>query len=218
MSAAVGYGHSNGSADNSDQNEPGPKNVEAMRLFLAVNFPARVRARITRFAAPLYGADLPVRWVDRDGIHLTLKFFGQADRAQADAIGLAAEEIASRNRRFDLRFDRLGAFPSARNPRVIWLGVEPTPELRFLRQDIERSMNVIGFERDRQPFRPHVTLGRANPKAEAGAFREFERFARTLVFEAEHPVTHIDVMRSHLDSAGATYEVLRVARLGIRNG
>jgi RNA 2',3'-cyclic 3'-phosphodiesterase len=189
-----------------------------MRLFLAVNFPERVRGRIERFGAPLRSVNLPVRWVGRDGIHLTLKFFGEADRAQADAIGQAADDIASRIRPFELRFDRLGAFPSARNPRVIWLGVEPTPELRFLRQDIERTMYRFGFERERQPFRPHVTLGRADRKAEAGALREFERYARTLTFDAEHPVTHIDVMRSHLGAEGSRYEVLKVARLVSRTG
>lgn len=184
-----------------------------MRLFLAVNFPARLRDKIRRFASPLRDADLPVRWVDPEGIHLTLKFLGEADADQAVAINAAAEEIAGRVEAFEMQFGRLGAFPSPRHPRVIWLAVEPTPLLRFLRQDVERTMHGLGYLRDRQPFRPHVTLGRSARVAEAGAFRDFERLVGSMSLDLEHRATHIDVVRSRLSAEGSRYEVMKVARL-----
>ena len=47
-----------------------------MRLFLALNLPKKERQRIQRAARPLQEGGLPVRWVDVEQYHVTLKFLG----------------------------------------------------------------------------------------------------------------------------------------------
>lgn len=189
-----------------------------MRLFIAVNFPLRLRARIARATRPLRDSDLPVRWIEPDGLHLTLKFLGEVRSGSVDDLGAALGALALAFRPFPLRFERIGAFPSLRHPRVIWLGVEPTPDIRFLKQDLERAYGDLGIRREERPYQPHVTLGRAERSGEAGSFRALESIARESSLPAEYRVTHIDLMRSRLNPDGATYTLLKAARLGARGG
>lgn len=190
---------------------------QRMRLFIAVNFPLRLRDRILRMTRSLRASDLPMRWVGRDGLHLTLKFLGEVRSATVDALEETLAGVAVSFRPFPLRFERIGAFPSLRHPRVIWLGAEPTPEIRFLKQDLERAFGEFGIRPEQRPYQPHVTLGRALRSGEAGTFRALEGMARESFLPLEYRVTHIDLMRSRLSPAGATYTLLKAARLGARN-
>ncbi len=185
-----------------------------MRLFVAVNFPARLRQRIARLAGPLDKAGIPCRWVAPEQVHLTLKFIGDVPSARVDELGHALTSVATAFRPFTLRFGRIGAFPSPRLPRVIWLAVELTPELRFLKDDLERALLERGVEREQRPFQPHITLGRTARDAEAGEFRSLEDAARNLGISAEYRVTHLDLMRSRLDPGGAVHTRVVTAWLG----
>ena len=96
-----------------------------MRLFVAVNFPARLRQKIARLSRPMEEAGVPGRWTDPDHVHLTLKFLGEVPATEVDPIAAALEEVAGKFRPFEMTFGPIGAFPSPRRPRVVWLGVEP---------------------------------------------------------------------------------------------
>lgn len=189
-----------------------------MRLFVAVNFPARLRQKIARLCRPLDEAGIPGQWVVADQVHLTLKFIGETPVAQVDELADALEQVAGKFRPFPLRFGPIGAFPSPRRPRVVWLGVEATPELRFIKDDLERRLAELGVEREQRPYQPHVTLGRSPRDAEAGEFRRLEEISRNLKIKDEYRVTHLDLMRSRLERTGAVHTVVRVARLGSRGG
>lgn len=189
-----------------------------MRLFVAVNFPARLRQRIARLSGPLDKAGIPCRWVEPEQVHLTLKFIGEVPSSEVEALSDVLTSVAAGFRPFTLRFGRIGAFPSPRLPRVIWLAVELTPELRFLKDDLERALAELGIEREQRPFQPHITLGRASRDAEAGEFRSLEDAARDLGIAAEYRVTHLDLMRSRLDPAGAVHTRVLAAWLGRNEG
>ena len=96
--------------------------------------------------------------------------------------------------------------------------MEATPELRFIKDDLERRLAELGVEREKRPYQPHVTLGRAPRNAEAGEFRRLDEIARTLRVDDEYRVTHLDLMRSRLERSGAVHTRIKVARLGTRGG
>ena len=141
-----------------------------MRIFVAVNFPARLRQKIARLCRPLEEAGVPGLWTDADQVHLTLKFIGEVPAAEVDPIGEALEEVAGRFRPFDMRFGAIGAFPSPRRPRVVWLGVEPTPELRFIKDDLERRLSDLGIAREARPYQP-ASFGGSRRWPARSAFR-----------------------------------------------
>jgi 2'-5' RNA ligase len=160
-----------------------------MRLFAAVPLPEPARAGVAGLMERLRRRDLPVRWVRDDNLHLTLKFFGEVtpDRLQPieEAIRVANEGSAP----LAMRLDELGAFPNARRPRVLWVGLEAPPALELLQDRLERQCGAIGFEPEGSPFRPHITLGRVH---------QGRRCPLRLVVEAGAPVEQIPFVATDL--------------------
>ncbi len=184
-----------------------------MRLFVALNLPKKDRERIHRTARKLRETDIPVRWIEVDGLHITLKFLGEVRRERLGDVEQAMNRVASTTKAFSTKFGGFGAFPSIRQPRVLWLGVGANPELRCLKQDLEWSFGDLGFEAETRAFHPHVTLGRADDRDGAGAFRGLDDVMADLDCEGEVKVSALDLMRSQLSPQGSTYTVLSSARL-----
>lgn len=130
-----------------------------MRLFAAMPLPEAGRLEYAAVLASVREAGWPVRWVRDDSAHITLKFFGEVAPNRLDVIAEAVTAAASGDA-VPLRLQGLGAFPTFRHPRVVWLGVEAPPALELLRDRLERLAEGIGFQPEGVPFRPHVTLGR----------------------------------------------------------
>lgn len=131
-----------------------------MRLFAAMPLPETGRRECAAVLSAARSAGWPVRWVSDEIAHITLKFFGEVAPERLDVIAEAVEGAARDAEAMPLRLDRLGAFPTFRRPRVVWLGVEAPPSLELLKDRIERYADGIGFPPEGVPFRPHVTLGR----------------------------------------------------------
>lgn len=185
-----------------------------MRLFIAFNLPKKDRERIHRAARRLREEDMPVRWIGVEGFHVTLKFLGEVRRERLAEVEEAMVRVATSTKTFTTQFGGFGAFPSIRQPRVIWLGVGANPELRCLKQDLEWAFGDMGFEAEIRAFHPHVTLGRANDRGGAGAFRGLDDvMARLEEFQGRVKVHAIDLMRSQLSREGSKYTVLASARL-----
>ena len=185
-----------------------------MRLFIALNLPKKDRDKIHRAARPMREGDLPVRWIDPENFHITLKFLGQVRQDRLEGVQSAIARVADSTPPFKTTMGGFGAFPTIRRPRVIWLGVNATPELRCLKQDLEWALGDHGFEPETRAFHPHLTLGRAEASDGAGAFRGLDELAAGLRFKGVLQVRSVDLMRSHLSRDGARYSVVSSARLG----
>ncbi len=131
-----------------------------MRLFVAVPVPDPARVQILRLLGELRGAGWPVRWVHDEGLHMTLKFFGEVGPERLDVIAEALQFAADDAATLALQLGELGAFPSRSRPRVLWVGVVAPPALELLQDRIERGCEAIGFPPEGAPFQPHITLGR----------------------------------------------------------
>jgi 2'-5' RNA ligase len=187
-----------------------------MRLFVAINLPASERRRIHRATKTLREADIPVRWVGLDQYHVTMRFLGEVTREGVGVVENAVRTAAAMNGVFDVRLAGCGAFPSIRNPRVIWLGAEPSPSLRSLKQDMERALSDSGLDRDVRAFHPHLTLGRISQSGRAGAFRGFGDQAAALDYEGTFRVKSLDLMRSRQGPEGSRYSIVSSSKLAGR--
>jgi 2'-5' RNA ligase len=131
-----------------------------MRLFAAVPIPEPARGQILRLLGELREGQWPVRWVHDEGLHMTLKFFGEVAPERLDVITEALRFAADGAGPLTLRLGELGAFPSRSRPRILWVGIEAPASLELLQDRIERGCEAIGFPPEGTPFQPHVTLGR----------------------------------------------------------
>ena len=184
-----------------------------MRLFAAINLPKAERERIHAAAAPLRESGMPVRWLPVDSFHLTLKFLGEVRPDAVDSIKDVTDRVSKGTHAFDLDLGGFGAFPTIRRPRVIWVGVDPSPALRCLKQDLEWALADLGFARETRAFHPHITLGRAEEGEGAGAFRGLDELAASLSYTGDVPAHQVDLMRSQLSRSGARYTVVHESLL-----
>lgn len=182
-----------------------------MRLFIALNMPESERERLYQALAPLREAGIPVRWLPAESMHLTLKFLGEVRPNLVARIEQAMAAAAEKSTAFQVAMGGFGAFPTLRQPRVLWLRVDASPALRCLKHDIEWEMAPLGFEREVRAFTPHITIARAQSDAGAGDFRDLDRLLAKVDYEGELSVEALDLMRSQLTPAGARYE--RISRV-----
>ncbi len=184
-----------------------------MRLFIALSISKKERQRIHRAARPLREEEMPVRWIDPEHFHLTLKFLGEVRRERIPEVEEAMGRVATSTRSFATELSGFGAFPTIRRPRLIWLGVGASPELRCLKQDLEWALGDVGFEAETRAFHPHVTLGRADERDGAGAFRGLDALMAGMEYEGDLKVRTLDLKQSYLSREGASYSVVSSVKL-----
>ncbi len=149
--------------------------MPVIRAFIAIELPAEVQQSLDEVMRQLRHRlqTLPkdaVRWVPAGNIHLTLKFLGEVSLANLDLLKEMLLTEAKAHPPFEFSVGGLGAFPNAKSPRVVWVGVQAPPELLTLQGAIESKMEMLGYSREERPFSPHLTLGRVsrnttNPEA-----------------------------------------------------
>ena len=189
-----------------------------MRLFIAVDVGDAVRREVTRVIATLTGkleaVKTPPRvvWVKPMALHLTVKFLGEieppdVERLQqvlAPAIALAPFEIEWRG---------IGAFPSNKHPRALWIGViDGAAPLARLEAEISRRLagGSIADLGDR-PFVAHLTVGRVKM---AGDGVDWPKLLQAV--EVKRVTTMVDrvtLYRSELTRGGPHYTGLVSAPL-----
>src|ERR1700690_3920368 len=128
-----------------------------MRLFVALDIDADIRQRIAAFRDQMRALARDVRWVGPETFHITLQFLGETKKL--DEIPQALRMV--RGSPVYLAFRNTGFFPTPKAARVFWVGIEADEHLQPLVTAIGTVLQPLGFERDAQPFKPHLTLARA---------------------------------------------------------
>ena len=179
-----------------------------MRTFIAIDLDAALKDRVALLVQKLSRGNPNVKWIERDGMHLTLKFLGEIDETQAEAVKETLRTVAARHHPFELGLKGTGTFPpGSRNPRVLWAGFEPREELSALQADIEEELARKGFPKEERPFRAHLTLGRVRTS------RDIQKTVRELEGWAEFEFGYmgaktVTFFESALTPDGARYTAL----------
>src|SRR5213593_2612764 len=103
------------------------------------------------------GGDL--KPVERENIHLTLKFLGNVSPAKLAEVKSALAEV--KFQAFTLEIKGAGAFPNLKRINVIWVGVgEGWSQVELIFEQTEKLLHQLGFSRETRPFSPHITVAR----------------------------------------------------------
>jgi len=185
---------------------------DLVRIFVCIEIPGEIRNRIEALQNRLRQTGAEVSWTKTANIHLTLKFLGNVAVSRLNTVCTAVEEAVQGESVFPIQVSETGCFPSARNPRVLWIGVNsPARALQVLQTSVEASLARLGFARETRPFQPHLTVGRVKSQRNVG------RLVAALVEEGFESVTfqadEVIVMRSDLRPTGALYTPQATIRL-----
>ena len=92
-----------------------------MRIFIGIDLDPEIRARIARLLEGVQGFAPDARWAPPESLHITLKFIGEQSPERVEAITERLRRIETSA--LEVRFAGYGFFPTAKAPRVFWIGI-----------------------------------------------------------------------------------------------
>lgn len=182
-----------------------------VRAFVALELEPALQRAMGELQARLRPRLGGIRLVRPEGIHLTLRFLGQAAPSQIATLRGSLAEAAAACPPVEARVAGLGTFPEHGRPRVLWLGLEVPPEVGRLQQACEAAARQAGFEAEPRPFRAHLTLGRWREEGGLGAGLELPP-----IDLGPARLSTLVLFRSELQPGGSRYSAL--ARFGLSRG
>lgn len=187
--------------------------METVRSFIAILLAPEIQEKLGELRRRLRSADLQVKWVAPENIHLTMKFLGDVRTDRLEEIAAALQSVAAGCRPFEISVAGTGVFPDKRRPRIIWAGVrEGEEELLRLARLIEDACVQAGCRKEERGFIAHLTVARVKEmrypqeffaKAQKCEEQEFGRMA----------VRKISLMKSTLTPKGPIYDTIHDVEL-----
>lgn len=154
---------------------------ERARLFFALDVPRSATDALHRLQGDLrpFAERFEPRFTKREQMHLTLKFLGEVDAKHVHELARVLEECAKDQRSFETSYEKLAVFPDPRRARVLVVELEPDARLSELARALDAATERLGVERERRPFRPHLTLARFKAPGNAAFLLESVSVPRT---------------------------------------
>jgi len=135
------------------------------RLFIALEIPQAIALNLSALRGGIAGA----RWIEPQDFHITLRFIGKVALYEEQRIAAQLRLLASPPVAVEIR--GLNSFGRKR-PRTIFAAVQSTPALMALQKQLERYIQLLGFDPELRKFTPHITLARLqrSPMSHVGHF------------------------------------------------
>ena len=170
-----------------------------IRVFISIPVPDT--APLKGIIGDIKGMD-GVRPSPENQMHLTMKFIGDVDDRKVPRIAEAVRKAVEGISPFEISLDGAGAFPNARDARVVWVGAKPADTLKRIADGI--GDNLAGIKFDDKPFKSHMTVGRCSYKKDVSILVSKYKDVEFTRFECREVL----VMRSELGPKGAKHTVL----------
>lgn len=187
------------------------------RLFVAVPLSRDATAAVTEIVERIRAGEPEgrgVRWVRLEGLHLTLRFLGPTPESRVADLATAVADVARDGRPFTITVRGAGSFPPSGRPRTIWLDIRDGVEsLEGLATRLDDRLADAGWERERRPFRAHLTLARADG-VRAGPATVAALTAAASDLAIESPIDRVILYESITGSGRARYVERAAAALG----
>jgi len=129
-----------------------------MRLFVALDIDDNIRGRITTFIDGVRGFASDARWVRPESLHVTLKFIGEKSEEEVENIKRALKTIEAGA--VQISICGYGFFPTARAPRVFWIGIEAGANLNSLAATVDDMLAKLDIPKEQHAFSAHLTVAR----------------------------------------------------------
>ena len=131
-----------------------------MRLFAGIALDDATRRACAGAIDELQRTGFAAKFEAVDKLHVTLAFLANVESERYAGIEHVLEDAATNTRPFTLRFDRVGAFPHERKPRIVYVGSrDQGPDFRALCARLRSGYGQLGFT-FKEDAVAHVTIAR----------------------------------------------------------
>lgn len=147
-----------------------------------------------------------MKTVERENIHVTLKFLGNIDSSKLARVEAALGGVKFPP--FPLEVKGAGAFPSLSRINVIWIGLgNGWSHVQRIYDQTEKLLLALGFPSETREFSPHITVARVKSN------RKRDEIASLLRGLSDRPfgtlqVNAVRLKQSVLSSSGPKYSTL----------
>jgi len=173
------------------------------RLFVAIPVPPAIRKEAAIWRKTKM--TLPVRWLSEKSLHITVLPPFETDDA---GVSEAAQKMRSfcRYSRFEITFNRVTLGPTASSPRLVWATGEAPGTFKKI---VKKAAEAFGKRLKSQDALLHITLARFRPES----FPDFLEKNLNEKVGWRAAAESIALVESHLNPAGAEYDVIFLAPL-----
>lgn len=146
---------------------------QPIRSFIAFDIESKsVLERIADVQSLLIKIGADLKPVEPENIHITIRFLGNITPSMVEKVFEEMKKVSFSP--FNVKIRGIGAFPSTRNPRVIWAGiVEGVEQLRNIFNQLEPRLRSLGFPPDPKGFSPHLTIARVRSERKRAELVKF---------------------------------------------
>jgi len=184
--------------------------LNSIRSFISLPLPAdesdRLHERIRTWRKDPECQGL--RWTPKTQLHLTLAFLGNVPIDSLETLTAHLQEIAASFPPLALRLNQLGSFPSSKDPRVVWVGLDGAiDDLHRLQAAIQQAAAKTGDHVEERPYHPHLTIARSAGRP-TRQLRITEWLSRAILPVSQSwQAEHFHLMESRLSPQGAVHGI-----------
>lgn len=176
-----------------------------MRVFIALEIPEDLKARIFHEAEILENSKLASgNFVDKENLHLTLKFLGERTGEEIEKIKEKLSEIEMKKSESEI--GKIGFFPNEISPKVLWISVDDEGEISKLQKNIDDKLAELEIVREKE-FLNHLTLARIKLIQNKEMF--LKKVQSLKIKKEKFSVDGFSLIKSELTKTGPKYKLIK---------
>ena len=184
-----------------------------IRTFLSIPVPQEVRSKKNMLYSTLEESPAKINWVKNIQLHLTIKFLSHTPESMIKKIIDRVQSVTSASKPFDIFIESTGCFPVKERPRVLWMGVNGNLDpLHDLFIKVENALDLLGFSKEQQDYKPHITLARI--KYPQKWTPDISTFLKSSYDPIDFPIDRVQFFSSELLPSGTVHTLLKSFPLG----
>jgi RNA 2',3'-cyclic 3'-phosphodiesterase len=178
-----------------------------VRSFISIDLEdQQVLSRVMSIMSSLQGIGADLKPVERENIHLTLKFLGNVSAHRLNEVKSSLKRLAFPA--FNAEVKGVGAFPNLKRMNVIWVGVnEGWSQVEQIYEQVEKLLSSLGFAKETRPFSPHITIARVRSGRKRDEVANFLQHLSEESFGTVR-VDKVRLKQSILSGSGPKYSTL----------
>lgn len=143
-------------------------------------------------------------FVEKENIHLTLKFLGNIPEEKIKDIEKKLSEIDFSS--FGAHIGEIGFFPSQEHVKIVWVELlsDKTLPLKKLMDD---TLDSLGFPPDNKEFNSHITIARIKEIKNKQYF--FDKIKKLKIKKTDFNFKYFSLIKSELRRGGPVYKLIK---------